>query len=77
MLGWFGWLVFLFSGISTMVGFLLPNPVFKYILNIWFVNTFRITQINDLAVQFPKIQISLSHLFVLSLNVKQFYLTDR
>ena len=29
-----------FYGISTIVGYLMPNPVFTYILNIWFINTF-------------------------------------
>ena len=29
-----------FYGISTIVGYLMPNSVFTYVLNIWFVNTF-------------------------------------
>ena len=29
-----------FHGISTAVGYLMPNPVFTYILDISFVNTF-------------------------------------
>ena len=29
-----------FSRISTMIGYLMPNSVFAFILNIWFVNTF-------------------------------------
>ena len=28
------------SGMSTIIGYLMPNPVFTYILKIWFVNTF-------------------------------------
>ena len=35
---WFGLVGF--YGISIIVGYLMPNPVFTYILNIWFVNTF-------------------------------------
>ena len=31
-----GWLV-VFHGIPTLVGHLMPNPVYKYILNIWFI----------------------------------------
>ena len=27
-----------FYGISTIVGYLMPNPTYRYILNIWFVN---------------------------------------
>ena len=35
-----------FDGISAIV-YLMPNPVFTYILNIWFVNTFcRYTKLN-------------------------------
>ena len=29
-----------FGSISTFVGYLMPHPVFTYVLNIWFVNTF-------------------------------------
>ena len=29
-----------FYGISIIVGYLMPNPVFTYILNKWFANTF-------------------------------------
>ena len=29
-----------FYGISTIVGYLMPDPVFTYMLNIWFVNAF-------------------------------------
>ena len=29
-----------FYGISTIVGYLIPNPFYTYILNIWFLNTF-------------------------------------
>ena len=32
-----GWLV-VFYGISTLVGNLMPNSVYIFILNIWFVN---------------------------------------
>ena len=30
---WFGWVGF--NGISTIVGYLMPNPLYKYILNIY------------------------------------------
>ena len=29
-----------FYGKSNIVGYLIPNSIFTYILNIWFVNTF-------------------------------------
>ena len=29
-----------FYGISTTVGYLMPNPFYTYILNIWFLHTF-------------------------------------
>ena len=37
---WFGsvW----FDGVSTIVDYLMPNPVFAYILNVWFVNILKI-----------------------------------
>ena len=36
-MGWLvGWLKF--YGISTLVGYLMPHPLFTYKLNIWFVN---------------------------------------
>ena len=40
-------------------------------------HSFVCTQLNDQTVLFQMIQFSISHLFVLSLNVKQFYLTHR
>ena len=39
--------------------------------------SFVYTQLNDETVLFLTIQFSISHLFTLSLNVKQYYLTDR
>ena len=53
-----------FYGISTLVGYLMPNPVYIYIYiyisNIWFVNTFyRYTQLNYLTVLFLIIQFSM------------------
>ena len=100
--------------------FLMPSPVFTYILNIGFGNTFflihtvkwsnssisynlishkstkldifkycyvsltiqlRINhvsiQLNDQTAIFQIIQFSMSNLFALSLNVKQFYLKNR
>ena len=42
-----------FGGISTIVGYLMPNLSFTYIFNIWFVNTFcRYTQLNDQTILF-------------------------
>ena len=38
---------------------------------------FVYTRLNDPAVLFQTIQFSISDLFVLSLNVKQFYLTHK
>ena len=35
------------------------------------------TELNEQTVLFETIQFSISHLFILSLNVKQFYLTHR
>ena len=39
--------------------------------------SFVYTQLNDQIVLFLTIQFSISHLFTLGLNVKQFYLTHR
>ena len=30
-----------FHGISTIVGYLMPNPIYTYILNIWLEYTFN------------------------------------
>ena len=71
---WFG-LVW-FYGISTIVVYLMLNPIFSYILNIWFVNSFcRYTHLNDKTVLCLIIQFSIRHLFAYSLNIKEFYLT--
>ena len=36
-----------FYGISTIVGYLMPDPILTYILNVLFINTFcRYTQLN-------------------------------
>ena len=32
-----GWLV-VFYDISMLVGYLMPNPAYTYILNLWFIN---------------------------------------
>ena len=56
-----------FYGISTIVGYLIPNPVFTNVLNILFVNTFcRYTQLSDQSVLFLTILFGRSHLFALS-----------
>ena len=49
---------------------------FKYYYIWWIIQliiSHLFTQLNVQIVLFPAIQISISHLFVLSLNVKQFY----
>ena len=66
-----------FYGISIIISYLMSNPVLTYILNIWFVNICRYKQLNDQIVIFLRIQFNISHLFVLSLNVNQYYLNDR
>ena len=49
---WFG-LVWFYD----IVGYLMPNSIYTYISNIWFVNTFcRYTQLNDQTVLFLTIQ---------------------
>ncbi len=78
-----------FYGIETIVGYLIPNPVYSYILDIFDLSTklnspkfsynsikhqsFVYTQLNDETVLFQTIKFSVSHLFALCLNVKQFY----
>ena len=50
-----------FYGISTIVGYLMPYPVFTYISNIWFVNAFfRYTQLMAQTVLFRTIQFSIN-----------------
>ena len=67
-----------FHGISTIKGYLMPNSVFRYILNICLVNTIcRCTQLNDPTVLFLTIQVSIGHLFAHSLIDKEFYLIHR
>ena len=56
---WLGWVWF--YGISTIFSYLMPNPFFTYISNIWFVNAFcRNTQLTDQTVLFLTIQFSIS-----------------
>ena len=73
----FGFGLVWFSDISTILGYLMSNPVFTYISNILFVNIFRYAQLNKLTVLFKTIQLIMSYLFARNLNVKQFYLTHR
>ena len=50
-----------FYGISTIVCYLMPNPAFTGILDIWLVDTFYwYTQWNDQTVLFQSIQFSVS-----------------
>ena len=50
------WFVFM---ALTIVGYLMPNLVFIYISNIWFVNTFcRYTWLNDQTIPFLTIQLT-------------------
>ena len=50
-----------FYGISTIVGYLKPNPVYTETLNTWFGNTFcGYTQLNDPIFLFLTIQFNIS-----------------
>ena len=54
------WLVG-FYDISTFLYYLIPNIVFKYLLDIWFINTFCwYTPLNDQTWLFLKIQFSIN-----------------
>ena len=56
---WYGF-VWLY-GISTVVGYLMQNPLFSYILNIRFINSFcRYNQLKELTVLFLTIQFNKS-----------------
>ena len=56
-LAWFG-LVWFYS-ISNAADYLMLNPVFTYILNIWFVNTFYWhTQLNDKQFYFEQFNLA-------------------
>ena len=49
-----------FYGVSSIVGYLMPNTVFRYIITIWFLNTFcKYTQLNDPTVLFQTIQFNM------------------
>ena len=55
---WFGLVGF--YGISTIVGYLMPNTLYTYIINIWFLNTFcRYPLLNNQIVLFQIIQFSI------------------
>ena len=60
-----------FYGISTIVGYLMPNPVYICVLNIYDLLTF-LSNTNT-----SHFLLVISHLFALCLNVTQFYLTHR
>ena len=64
ILVWFGLVEF--YGISTIVGYLMPNPVFTYILN----NTFCKNTVQWSNSFFLTIQLGLSHLFGHNLDIK-------
>ena len=50
-------------GTSTIVTYLMPNPVLTYRVNIWFVNTFcRYTPLYDQTVLFLIIQFSQNYI---------------
>ena len=71
------WKSFMFYGISTIVGYLMPktyqqNRMLPCIAMYHKHQSLVYTQLNDQTVLFSK-----SHLFSLCLNVKQFYLTHR
>ena len=50
-----------FGSISTIIGYLMPNPVFKYILNMISKQIFRCGQSSDQTVLFQTIQLSIRH----------------
>ena len=60
---------------------ILSNNKFQILLSITNNSikhqSFVYTQLHDQTVQFKLVQFSISHLFALSLNVKQFYLTHK
>ena len=73
---WFG--LFGFYGISTIVGYLMPNPLYTYISIIYLALTiqhqsFFYMQLDDQTVQFNLA----CYFFAHSLNVKQFYMALR
>ena len=59
-----------FYGISTIVGYLIPNPVYKYIRYMWFVN--KLTKLNSSKYcnASRKVQLNTSHLFTHLLNAQ-------
>ena len=71
----FSWVLWPINHIS----YLMLNLVYSYIQDIYdFVNTFcRYSKLDNQTSLSLTIQFSISHLFTLSLNVKQFYLTHR
>ena len=67
---WFG--LFGFYGISTILIYLMSNPVFTYVFNRWFENTFcRYIRLNDPIVLFLTIQFFISQLHVICLHPVQ------
>ena len=50
---------------------------YSYVSLIIKYQSFVNTQLNDRTVLFQTIQLCISHLFALSLNIKQFYLTHK
>ena len=56
----YGFSLVWFYGISTIIGYWMPNLVYIIISNIWFVNTFfTYAQLNDQTVLFLTIQFSI------------------
>ena len=49
-----------FTNQKATVRILMPNPLFLYILNMWFVNIFLYRQLKDQSVPFLTIQFSIS-----------------
>ena len=63
--------LFWFYGISTIVGYLMSNSVYTYTLNIWFVNLFLITFLNEheLIFQLEWFQIYLSLIWIILFTI--------
>ena len=69
---WFG-LVW-FYGPSTIIGYLMPNPVFTYILDIRFVKTFgRYIELNDQTVLLQTIQFGMSQQSLILPNIPMYH----
>ena len=64
-----------FAGISTIVGYFISNPVYKYILNMYDFYIHKSTKLNSSKYCYVSqtIQLNMSHLFTYSWMIKQLY----